>query len=401
MRKNLGREESVIQILSAALRLPVSLYEGEQRVLSLPDNLPCAASLLGEPGPLDGLKPIRGQPCLPQYLESAYNEKFLYFEWGAGYALLLGAFVTELPEDRDVYRLIRSLRLSTGDYPALLRYYRSLPVVDEARLFSLGQLLALLFSGAQAAPFSGMPAPAPLKELASFPSVGASRAPLFIHPPFHLEQEIVRQIANGDRKNARRVLAEINALPRATLAQDPLRSLKNSLICSCALFTRAAIAGGVSADDAFGLSDACIQTLEGTDDPTAMAALEEPMMLSFIELVETQTQRSLSPVTRAAIQYIDGHLTDKITLASIAQAVYIHPSYLSRRFKLDTGDVISSFIQKRRIAESKHFMRYTNDSISQIANFFQFCSQSHFIQVFKRHTGVTPQAYRDTETNGK
>ena len=395
------REEPVIQILSDALRLPVSLYEGERCLLSLPEKLPCAACLLGGPGPLEGLKPVRGQACRPQYLESPYNEKFLYFEWGAEYVLLLGAFATEPPEDRDAYRLIRSLRLSTADYPSLLRYYRSLPVVDEARLFSLGQLLALLFDGAQPAPLPGAALTPARRERVSFPSGGADNAPLFSHPPFRLEQEIVRQIISGDRPNARRTLAEINALPRATLARDPIRSLKNSLICSCALFTRAAIAGGVSSEDAFALSDACIQSLEGTDDPAAMEALEEPMMLSFIDLVDSQAQRSLSPVTRAAIRHIDGHLADRISLASIAQAVYIHPSYLSRRFKLDTGDVISAFIQKRRISEAKHFIRYTNDSISQIASFFQFCSQSHFIQVFKRFTGVTPQAYRDAEAGGR
>ena len=386
--------ESILQTLSVALQLPVALYSGERCLLSLPAQMPYAARLLGKPGPLESLKPSHDQPRTPQFLESPYGEKFLYFSLDTDHALLLGAFVTEPLEDKDVYHIIRSLRLSTGDYQPLLNYYRPLPVVDEARFFFVGQLLQMLFAKTRAAPYSGAASSRTLEEPLRFQNTNKNRIPLFSHPPFQLEQEITRQIANGDRKNALRILAEINALPRAVLAQDPLRSLKNSLICSCALFTRAAIAGGASADDAFTLSDACIQNLEETNDLRAMAALEEPMMLSFIELVEARTQNRLSPVTRAAIQYIDDHLADKLTLASIAQAVFVHPSYLSQRFKLDTGDVISSFIQKRRVAEAKHFMRYTNDSVSQIASFYQFCSQSHFIQVFKKHAGVTPQAYR-------
>ena len=392
-------DESIVQTLSSALQLPVALYEGERCLLSLPSSITCASHLLSKPGSLENLKPNDSQLRIPQFLESPFGEKYLYFALDTDRVLLLGAFLTEALEDKDVYHLIRSLRLSTGDYQPLLSYYRSLPVVNESRFFYLGQLLHLLYAKTRAAPLPGAVSLHMLEEPLRFQNAYKNRAPLFSHPPFQLEQEITRQIAGGDRKNALRVLAEINALPRATLAQDPLRSLKNSLICSCALFTRAAIAGGASTDDAFTLSDTCIQNLEETNDLRAMAALEEPMMLSFIELVEARTENRLSPVTRAAIQYIDDHLADKLSLASVAQAVFVHPSYLSQRFKLDTGDVISSFIQKRRVVEAKHFMRYTNDSVSQIASFYQFCSQSHFIQVFKKHTGMTPQAYRSMQEN--
>ena len=245
---------------------------------------------------------------------------------------------------------------------------------------------------------SGAATPHALEEQRRFQNASKNRVQLFSHPHFYLEQEMTHHIANADRKNALRVLAEINALPRATLAQDPLRSLKNSLICSCALFTRAAIAGGASADDAFTLRTPASKAWRKLT--IARHGVEEPMVLPY-RAGEARTQHRLSPVTRAAIQYIDDHLTEKITLASIAQAVYVHPSYLSQRFKQDTGDVISSFIQKRRVVEAKHFIRYTSDPISQIAGFYQFCSQSHFIQVFKKHAGMTPQAYRSTQDSAK
>ena len=387
--------ESIARILYVTLQLPVSLYEGNRCVLWLSAQPSCAASLLGKEGPLACLRLNRSRRRVSQFVESPYGEKYLYFQWEEDQALLLGAFTTEPPEGKDIYQLIRAHRLPIGDYQPMLRYFRSLPVMDEARFFYLGQLLEMLFSGAQAPPFPGLPVTDARVDRLRFQNTYENRIRLFSHPPFFLEQEITRQITNGDRKNALRILAEINTLPRATLARAPVRSLKNSLICSCALFTRAAIAGGASADDAFTLSDACIQNLEELSDLRALAALEEPMALSFIELVEARMQRRLSQVSRAAIRYIDDHLTDKITLSSVARAVYAHPSYLSKRFRQDTGEPVSLFIQKRRVAEAKHFMRYTDDPVSQIAVFFQFCSQSHFIQVFKKHAGMTPQAYRN------
>ena len=49
------------------------------------------------------------------------------------------------------------------------------------------------------------------------------------------------------------VLTEINSLKRTRLSKDALRSVKNSLICSVTLFTRAAIDGGVMPEAAFTL----------------------------------------------------------------------------------------------------------------------------------------------------
>lgn len=217
---------------------------------------------------------------------------------------------------------------------------------------------------------------------------------MFTHPPYSLEQQLVRAIAGGDRAGSVRVLGEINARSRATLAEDPLRSLKNSLIGSVALFARAAIAGGASDDDAFTLSDACIQALEAQSDPRTLEALEQAIAMRFIDLVEAQVLGKMSPVTRQAIRYIDGHLSEELELNVIARAGFVHPAHLSRQFKKDTGEAVSRYIQRRRVEEARHFLRYTNSSLTDIAGFYQFCSQSYFIQVFKKYTGMTPAEYR-------
>ena len=40
-------------------------------------------------------------------------------------------------------------------------------------------------------------------------------------------------------------------------------------------------------------------------------------------------------------------------------------------------------------------LKYSEQSFLQIANLLSFASQSHFTQVFKKHTGYTPKEYRD------
>lgn len=386
-------DEALVRMLHYATEMPLALYRDGVRTLSYPAAPPSASAILGGADPLASIQISENQPGNPQYVSNQYEERFIYCALDSCRALLLGAFLPGSVGRNAIYQMLRVQHLPVSMFETLEAHYRSLPQVAETRHFYLGRLLSLVCA---------IPSPAAGLHASSDVGIGPvvfqntyeNRMQQFSHPPYFLEQELVRHITHGDRRNAVRILSEINALSRATLSRDPLRSVRNSLIASVTLFTRAAIAGGAFAEAAFTLSDSYIQTLEDIHDLRALESLEESMVLRFIDLVQSHTARPLSNITRTAIRYIDDHLTDRLTLDSIAEACYVHPVYLSKRFKQDTGEVISGFIQQRRIEEARHFIRHTNSPISEIASFYQFCSQSHFIQVFKRHAGMTPAEFR-------
>ena len=104
---------------------------------------------------------------------------------------------------------------------------------------------------------------------------------------------------------------------------------------------------------------------------------------------------TLSSVVRGAIAFIDHHLTDKLTAQTIADHVGVHRDYLSARFKKETGVAMMVYIQKRRVEEACHFLRFSRYSLQEIAGLCQFSSQSRFSEIFKRHIGMTPNQYRD------
>ena len=79
----------------------------------------------------------------------------------------------------------------------------------------------------------------------------------------------------------------------AKLASTPLRSLKNSLICSCTLFTRAIIRGGVDPDTAYNLSDVIIQQIEKFEDYNKLQDFEVKMVHTFIDTFRKGTFESL------------------------------------------------------------------------------------------------------------
>jgi two-component system response regulator YesN len=377
-------------------QLPVFWYRGGQLVAALPPQTPLTGTLLGEQdAPLSGLKvDTVGGSVTP--VENAYAERYLCLHTGENELLLCGPYCDEAFTQSDVPRLIRSLRLPLDKREHLAAHYAALPRFSEMNVYYIGLFLQKTFLDKADTPATRAELPSD-QDLSQrfYQNAYRARMAMFQHPPYFFEQEITRQIIHGNREHAMQLLEELNRLSRATLADTPLRSLKNSLIASVTLFTRAAITGGVPSDEAFTMSDSFIQTIEKQSDLKWLSTIEEAIILRFIDRVERHHRQRYSGLIRKTIVYVDEHLSEPLHTPGIAQYVDVHPDYLSRRFKQETGEALHRFILRRRTEEAAHFMRYGNDPIPDIATFYQFSSQGHFTMVFKQFTGYTPQQYRN------
>ena len=217
----------------------------------------------------------------------------------------------------------------------------------------------------------------------------------FIHPPFDYEHELLEAIRFGNEHRAMEMLHRINELEAAVLAAYPLRSKKNALIASCTLFTRAIIKGGVDPEVAFHLSDTVILEIEKIGDVERLIHFEYEMLVQFVAMIRSEkAELPYSHIVNLAIRYIREHIFEELTLQKIADVLKVHPSYLSDRFKRETGSPLTTFINRRKIEESKHLLIHTNQSISEIAFTFKFCNQSYYTQLFKNFTGMTPRRFR-------
>lgn len=217
---------------------------------------------------------------------------------------------------------------------------------------------------------------------------------MYIHPPYFLEREMIDMIKKGDDKNAQRLLLETNKQERAHLADNPIRSLKNSIICSCTLYARAAIEAGSPPEEAFTLSDTYIITVERAEHAEELIQLESDMLKGFCNMVMEVNRSKYSNIVLNTINNVNQSLTEKITLKELAEKVFVHPNYLSSLFKKEVNISLFEYILKRKVEESIYFIKFTDMPLADIANKFHFCSQSYFIKTFKKYLGVTPNWYR-------
>ena len=378
-----------LRTLQQALRIQAALYQGSALSYALPEQRHSASLLLRGEDPLHAL--MDSESSVPD--ENLAGEGFLCVSGPAGWRLLLGPYLREPVDQQRIRRQARQCEKRAAPQAQLLKHLKALPRLHDDSLRAIQALLQHLFQMEDAPEEDSFPN---LKRLYEMNRMD-NRMSLFQHPPYFLEQELGRQIRRHNKQRAMDVLKQINRLARATVARDPLRSLKNSLIGSCALISRAAIAGGVPAGEAFTLADSFIQTLEGLHDAQSLTALEEAMVLRYCEQVEAAQAQKGSAIVRAAIRDVNEHLDEKLSVALIAQRIYVHPDYLSRLFREETGERLNHYIQRRRVQEASHLLRYSKYSIAEIADAFQFSSQSNFSQVFKKHTGQSPARFREED----
>ena len=373
--------------------LPVRLFSGTELRYSLPENIDTAAGI----SKLSALETFRtDEAARLQYFRSEAMENYILLTLSGDDHITVGPFLTESVSHNAIIELIREKKINFKYKNLLFEYYASLPIISEQRYFYCGKLLETLFSNAGEGDTEN---PATQDETVFINSeyytkTNDYRMQQFSHSPYAVEQEICRTISNGDTLRAKSILGEINRRPRARLAATAIRSLKNSIICSCTFMARAAITGGVSPDDAFTLSDTYIQRIEECINNNELVKFEEAMISGYTAAVNSARKNRYSAAVNQALSYIDAHLCEPIPVSRIANAVYLNPNYLSGIFTSETGETIHNCIIRRRIEEAAFYVKNSSESFAEIAAFYQFSSQSHFVQSFKKIMGVTPGVYR-------
>lgn len=209
------------------------------------------------------------------------------------------------------------------------------------------------------------------------------------------EQTLMNIIRKGDTAALAQWTASAPAIRGGVLAFDQLRQMKNMFIVSVTLASRAAIRGGMDAEDALTLSDRYIQRCELTNHAAEITNLQFHMISDYTERVECLHIGSApSQLVTAVSNYIRHHLSEPVTTQAIASALYISRSHLSVRFHKESGMTLSDYILIEKTEEAKRLLRYTDKSLSAISSYLGFSSQSHFSRTFRKYTQLTPGDYR-------
>ena len=97
---------------------------------------------------------------------------------------------------------------------------------------------------------------------------------------------------------------------------------------------------------------------------------------------------------RRAVEYIDAHLGEPVSLADIASAAGLSRMHFAAQFKSATGLRPHEFLLRRRIERAQEELLSDGASVVDVALSVGFQSQPHFTTIFRRIVGQPPHAWR-------
>ncbi len=110
--------------------------------------------------------------------------------------------------------------------------------------------------------------------------------------------------------------------------------------------------------------------------------------------IEEPSQGLTHQQMRHVLDFVQAHLDQDLSLEALAQQTGFSPYHFARLFRQTTGASPHQFVLHQRIERAQCLLKERDVSLAHVATECGFANQSHFTQVFKRHLGLTPQAYR-------
>jgi len=105
-------------------------------------------------------------------------------------------------------------------------------------------------------------------------------------------------------------------------------------------------------------------------------------------------QPSSNDIIEETAAYINEHLSENLTLESLAERASLSPYYFTRVFKKVTGFTPHEYLIAARINSAKFLLKNTRLSIKEIGYSIGFHSESSFCTTFKKWVETTPSRYR-------
>lgn len=179
------------------------------------------------------------------------------------------------------------------------------------------------------------------------------------------------------------------------LSDNKTQNLRYHFVVTAALITRYCVHAGMEQDKAYSLSDFYINKMDKCKNTTEIAEVHGIMCMDFCKRMnEIKKSTVLSKHVVLCIDYIYSHIHYRITIEDLATHLNISKNYLSSIFKKEMGITISEYIRNIKLEKACNLLRYSDYSLSEIATYLDFSSESHFISVFSKSLGTTPSVYR-------
>ena len=211
--------------------------------------------------------------------------------------------------------------------------------------------------------------------------------------------ELVKELA---KKFATIETDENSTEKNGVLSKDPLRNRMYHFVILAAMVSRYCVEAGLEREVAYNMTDVYIDRADRLDSVEKLDELRWKMVEDFTDRMKSiRKQNVYSKQISRCIDYIYDNLNKKLRINDIAEYLDMTPAYLSKLFSKEIGMPLSNYIREQRLKAAAEMLEFSDYSIAEIADYFEFSSQSHFTSTFQEYFKLTPKKYRDLHSAKK
>lgn len=106
-------------------------------------------------------------------------------------------------------------------------------------------------------------------------------------------------------------------------------------------------------------------------------------------------QHTKSYIIKQVREIVSSDLGPETSVKTIADRVYLHPVYLSKIYKAETGESLGDYIIRMRMERALYLLKHTNKKIYEVTSELGYQNPQYFSKMFKKYYGLTPNEFRD------
>ena len=353
--------------------------------------------------PLRSLIP-EASPGVLYRLRDLFDCRYLYFllpESSAQAVLAIGPYLPAPITSATLLELAEAAHLPPDKLPELTRCCGELPVLqDDSPLFLLLSCFCERLWGASTLTVEDISVPAQRDAHAvPYNLLTGQTDPWNLHAleqRYSYENELLDAVSQGQLHKAEQLLAGISAFAFEQRTADTLRNIKNYCIVMNTLLRKAAEKGGVHPLYLDRTSSGYAVFIEQAASTDSLTGLMLDMFRDYCGLVRSRATQQYSAPVQRVILYIDGNLTEDLSLHTLADIHNVSAGYLSSLFRKETGCTLTDYVNRRRVARAADLLVSTKLQIQTVAQYSGIMDVQYFSRVFKRVTGMTPREYRSS-----
>ncbi|WP_046214380.1 response regulator [Paenibacillus wulumuqiensis] len=211
--------------------------------------------------------------------------------------------------------------------------------------------------------------------------------------PLYRPPTLIHLLESGQWNTAREKLTGVlDSLESLPLTHEQLYEVY--LAVSNALVYMAHHHGHVlGASDSGGLDPFAAQHITGSLDRLRSWCMN---VLTRMEGQRSSTvEPSRSRIVKQVQEIVAENLGQDVSVKHIADRVFLHPVYLSKIYKSETGEGLGDYIIRIRMEKALYLLKHTNRKIYEITAELGYQNPQYFSKLFKKHYGMTPNEFRD------